>query len=206
GTPKSEELATYWSEKLETLRKPIAPVYYSAAHSATPSVPRERMKFFVGYAFSIEAPYGLTVGGVARRLGWYARFKTNFSFDKALGICNNKEVLNVSDKVYYNFTGEKRVNTYLGTVGMVVKCTPWLYTSIGLGYGSREMQWRYVSYNFADDKKNKEEWCKNTQASYDGIAADLDVTLKFDRFFISAGCNTMSFKYVDLNAGLGVFF
>ena len=39
-----------------------------------------------------------------------------------------------------------------------------------------------------------------------GVAADWDMMLKFGRIFISAGCSTINFKYVDLNAGAGVFF
>ena len=38
------------------------------------------------------------------------------------------------------------------------------------------------------------------------IGADLDVMVKFGPVFVSAGCNTLNFKYVDLNAGVGLFF
>ena len=34
----------------------------------------------------------------------------------------------------------------------------------------------------------------------------LDFMVKFGSVFVSAGCNTLNFKYVDLNAGVGVFF
>jgi len=30
--------------------------------------------------------------------------------------------------------------------------------------------------------------------------------VKFGPVFVSAGCNTLNFKYVDLNAGVGLFF
>ena len=49
-------------------------------------------------------------------------------------------------------------------------------------------------------------WAKHLDASKAGVAADWDMMLKFGRIFISAGCSTINFKYVDLNAGAGVFF
>ena len=43
--------------------------------------------------------------------------------------------------------------------------------------------------------------------SYKGVAAEVDLMMKItNSVFISVGCNTVNFKYLDLNAGLGVFF
>lgn len=40
-----------------------------------------------------------------------------------------------------------------------------------------------------------------------GSAAEVDLMMKItNSVFISVGCNTVNFKYLDLNAGLGVFF
>jgi len=80
GASKNETLAKSWQDRLETLRKPVEPVFYPSANQMKPDKPKEPMKFFVGYAYSIEAPYGLTVGGLKSRLGWFARFKTNLGF------------------------------------------------------------------------------------------------------------------------------
>ena len=80
GTPVSDELAEYWTEKLEQARNQL--LYVPSEEVASLEEKGERMKFFIGYQYAIEAPYGLTVGGVGKRLGWYVRFKTNMSFDK----------------------------------------------------------------------------------------------------------------------------
>lgn len=206
GTPKSEELAIYWTDRLKTLREPVAPAYTVQEIDVQP---RERMKFFVGYSYSMEAPYGLTVGGVARYVGWYVRFKTNMSFADYTGECNNNAggtVIDPPANESYSFTNKKKINNYAGTAGIVVKCTPWLYTAVGFGYGERALLNFYTTTSHDDINKHREVWSKNIDSSHKGVAADLDVMVKLGPIFLSAGCNTINFKYIDLNAGLGVFF
>ena len=103
-------------------------------------------------------------------------------------------------------TNNKKKNSYLGTAGMVVKCTSWLYTSVGVGYGSRELLCEYATIDNANYQQEIRYWAKNLDYSYSGLAAEVDVMFKAGPIFISAGCNTLNFKYVDLNAGVGVFF
>lgn len=200
GTPVNEERARNWSLRLEELRKP-------AEVAGEKRKPREPMKFFVGYAFSIEAPYGLTVGGVGERFGWYARFKTNMSFDDYTTECKGtSELIPTPDNQSYQFTNKKKVNSFAASAGLVVKCTPWLYTSVGLGYGTRELLYEYTTIDKNDTSNRNTYWAKHTDNSYEGLVADLDFMVKFGPVFVSAGCNTLNFKYVDLNAGVGLFF
>ena len=208
GAPKSEELAIYWETRLESMRK-SAELIVDHANGEKQNKPKEPMKFFLGYAFSLESPYGLTVGGVKSRFGWYARFRTNFSFKGDYdGECKGtgEIVGTLPGNPIFKFTNKKKVSSYAGTAGMVLKCTPWLYTSVGVGYGSRELSCEYVTIDPVDYKKETLYWAKNVDHSYNGLAADLDIMVKLGPVFISAGCNTINFKYVDLNAGLGVFF
>ena len=88
GTPKSEELATYWKEYQEMLLKPAEPEAQPIDSAAVS--PKKRMEFFAGYSYSIESPYGITVGGMGQRFGWYVRFKTNMSFMNYTDECNNQ--------------------------------------------------------------------------------------------------------------------
>lgn len=204
GTQANEERARSWSNRLEELRRPMELVSYIPPKEKKP---REPMKFFVGYAFSIEAPYGLTVGGVGERFGWYARFKTNMSFDNYTYECRGTdEFVSYPDNTSLRFTNEKKVNSLAASAGLVVKCTPWLYTSVGLGYGKRELLCEYQTTSWDDVSIQKNDWAKNTDYSHEGVVVDLDFMVKFGSVFVSAGCNTLNFKYVDLNAGVGVFF
>lgn len=200
GTAVNEERIRSWSDQLEKLRNPI--VTYQKVKT-----PREPMKFFIGYAFSIEAPYGLTIGGVAKRLGWYARFKTNMSFEDYTNECRGtNELVDYPVNSSYRFTQEKKVNCFAASAGLVVKCVPWLYTSVGLGYGKRDVLYEYHTWDKNDIKIENTYWAKNIDNSYEGVIAELDFMVQFGKVFVSAGCNTLNFKYVDLNAGLGLFF
>lgn len=204
GTQANEERARSWSNRLEELRRPMELVSYIPPKEKKP---REPMKFFVSYAFSIEAPYGLTVGGVGERFGWYARFKTNMSFDNYTYECRGTdEFVSYPDNTSLRFTNEKKVNSLAASAGLVVKCTPRLYTSVGLGYGKRELLCEYQTTSWDDVSIQKNDWAKNTDYSHEGVVVDLDFMVKFGSVFVSAGCNTLNFKYVDLNAGVGVFF
>lgn len=102
-------MAQSWQDRLETLRKPVEPVFYPSANPIKPDTPKEPMKFFIGYAYSIEAPYGLTVGGVKSRLGWFLRFKTNLGFKEYDGECRGTDefVGPTPDNPFY-FTNKKK--------------------------------------------------------------------------------------------------
>lgn len=199
GTPKSEELAVYWTEQLETLRKPVEPI---AAYPQPVNDKHERMKFFVGYSFSPTAPYGLTVGGVGKRLGWYVRFKTNMSFQSYE---SGKTIADFTQNASYQYL-EKKANTYAGTAGLIMKCLPWLYASVGVGYGNHDLVYKYRTVNYDDSNQTSDVWCKQNANSFKGVAGELDFMVKLGPVFVSAGCNTINFKYIDLNAGVGAFF
>lgn len=198
GTPKSDELATYWNERLATFRRLVEP----GNTYEVPEVPKQRMRFFAGYSFSPTAPYGLTVGGVGRHLGWYVRFKTNMSFQNYE---KDKSITDFTSNASYQYL-EKKANTYAATGGLVVKCASWLYTSIGVGYGNHDLVYHFKTFDWNDYTNQKDVWCKQNDYSFKGVSAELDFMVKIGPAFVSAGCNTINFKYLDLNAGLGIFF
>lgn len=211
GTPKSEELASYWEQYQESQEKQVELNVFQPADEVTVFTDR-RMRFFAGYAYSIESPYGITIGGIAKRFGWYVRFKTNMSFDSYEEECNDEgDIINFtrsSDESYEPSASESsKTNSLAGTAGLIVKCCPWLYASVGLGYGERTLLHPFTTHSYADYSSTRELWCKNVDSSYSGVTVELDFMVKLtSSIYVSAGCNTIKFEYVDLNAGLGVFF
>lgn len=208
GSPANGKLADYWREKLDLSRHPVVSFEEYVRRMALQK-PEDPMKFFVGYMYSTEMPYGITFGGIKKRLGWYARFKTNMSFKDHTGECNDAgggQLLNMDTGTPYRFTNNKEVNAYAATVGMLVKCNEWLYASVGLGYGSRNVLYEYVTTDITTAVDNSVAWAKNIDASNSGVAAEVDVMVKLGPVFVSGGCSTVNFKYIDLNAGVGVFF
>lgn len=206
GTSKNEELAAYWIDYRKALLNPAEP----EARDTVRTTSRKRMDFFAGYVYSIESPYGITVGGIGQRFGWYVRFKTNMSFSDYAEDCNDAgEIIDFSGSESYepNTARSSKTNSVAGTVGLIVKCCPWLYVSAGLGYGERALLHSFKTHTYENYNDSREIWCKNVDSSYSGVAVEMDVMIKLTNFlYISAGCNTISFNYADLNAGVGIFF
>lgn len=208
GTPLNEELSSYWTEKLDELRKPKVS-YEEYVRRLESQQTNNRMKFFIGYTYSMEMPYGINVGGVRNGFGWYLRFKTNMSFQNGDAECTNNnggELVDYGSSDVYRFTNRTRTSAYAATFGAMIKCTSWLYASVGLGYGNRSLYYEYIESDLNSGNDKNAGWAKNIDSSVSGIAGDCDLIFKINSFYISAGCSTVNFKYIDLNAGVGVFF
>lgn len=200
----AQQLTEYTRKGDEAMKRPV---------ESTTDIPKaekepgEPMRFFVGYTYSIEAPYGLTVGGVVKRLGWYARFKTNMAFDNYTNECRGRdELIDVPDNESFQFTNHKKKTSLAASAGLVVKCTSRLYSSVGLGYGKRELLCEYTTTDKSNSALHNSYWAKNLDHSYKGVTAELDLMVKLGPVYVSVGCNTLNFKYADLNAGFGLFF
>ncbi|MCC8198298.1 MAG: hypothetical protein LIP06_06900 [Tannerellaceae bacterium] len=199
GTPKNKDLTAYWNRQIRQVQRGV-----TLRESEKKPVETE---FFAGYLYSLEAPLGITMGTMFNRMGFYVRFKSNLSSTSYPYTYNNSTgtIVELPATQTYSYD-RKKVNYYAVSGGFMVKCTPWLYTSIGAGYFNRELLYAFSLRDGAGEPKEK-VWAKNLEDSYKGVIADLDFTVKIGKtFYVSAGCSTLEFKYVDLNVGAGVFF
>lgn len=212
GVEMNETQAQHWEERKTALESPRLDPSYRPTLSAA----RNPMRFFVGYAFSTEMPYGITFGGMKNKMGWYVRVKTNFSFETTEKECElaqnaaGEDITNLIDpehgKTYFvNQDKGNKKNSMAGSVGFVYQTTPWLNLSIGAGYGQRILATPIV---VRDNRSMLEEeiWCKNRTYSSEGILLEVDAMIRYKNLFFSVGCHTMRFDYVDLNAGIGMYF
>lgn len=213
GTSQSNEMASYWEEQKKMLETPVTlpPVYPVDQSSSS----RNPMKFFVGYAFSTEMPYGITFGGMQNKWGWYTRLKTNFSFFNSenslecfVNEKGNTEIDGNIDGKSYQVDDSKssKKNSMAGTVGLIYQATSILNFSVGAGYGQRTLFTPFTSRDHSETSRTDNTWIKNRDYSYKGIMVEADAMMRFDKFFLSVGCHTMNFKYIDINAGIGLFF
>jgi len=116
---------------------------------------------------------------------------------------NNNNTLLPQITSQYKFD-KKTINSHAGSAGVIVKLSDNIHTSAGLGYGIRDLLWHHTTYQ--SDVKNGEGWTKNIDGSNNGILTEADLIWNFGNMFVSAGCYSINLKYVDLNAGIGVFF
>ena len=211
GTEVDKTEAEMWQAKLDEIRNPSQ---YGGEYVVSRGK-KTRMEFFLGYAATLEAPYGITFGGVGNTVGWYLRFRTNMSSQNY-----TKTYTGEGDKVsivggidggsLLNSLHSEKNNTLIGTGGLVFKVAPSFYISAGGGYCRREYlrEFQLVSKEQVSDIKENSFWAKsNGDSSFEGVALDLDGTFKIGKtFYGSLGCSMLNFKYVSANAGVGLFF
>lgn len=199
GVPQNKTLASYWTQRLGLLSNTSE---ISSLYEQRTLKKEKTTDFFLGYSYSIETPFGFTFGSIGKKIGWYARFKSNFSF-AGTDVENNNEgfVNQINEQYLFN---KQKTNSHAGSAGVVIKWNDMIHTSVGLGYGTREVLWQYTTYE--DDVAKNHGWSKNIEASHKGVLAEADFIWSFGQMYVSTGCYTVNFKYIDLNAGIGVYF
>ncbi|MDH6343694.1 hypothetical protein M2480_002325 [Parabacteroides sp. PFB2-12] len=206
ATPNSDTIAEHWQNKYEELTNPYA-IY---ANNLIAKKPKEPMSFFAGYTYSTEMPVGLTFGGLQEKAGWYVRVRSDLSFrttDYACKLENDASAIVDPDnnKTYQALDMSNKKTSFAGTAGFIYKFTDWLYASVGVGYGERNL---LSPFTMTDNTSGAKEfiWCNNQTYSSKGAVGELDLTLRFNYVYVSVGGHTVNFDYVDLNAGIGLFF
>ena len=208
GADQNQAKADYWEQQLETIRNPFP--NNGLQNGTIPAPEKEKMQFFAGYSATFHAPFGLTVGGVGKTVGWYLRFRSNLSFQDYTevydGIGNITGAFN--NTAMSKPLNIKSANTIIGTGGIVIKATPSFFISVGAGYCSREVLYKFEKINISDANPQGTFWAKyEGETSFKGVALDLDGAFKIGRTcYGSLGCSMLNFKYISANAGIGVFF
>ena len=82
------------------------------------------------------------------------------------------------------------------TGGYLCRIAKPLYAYVGAGYGNRALVWQTV----------EGEPVKNIDHSASGVAAEIGAIGRLGSFALTAGCQTVNFKYLELSVGIGFFF
>ncbi|MDR2918145.1 MAG: hypothetical protein LBV72_02115 [Tannerella sp.] len=227
GTSPNESSATYWKEQLGQFRTP----FYQRATVVRERKPKDPMKFFAGYHLSFAAPYGVQMGAMNETWGFYVRFRTNMSFhsdsqvecingDKGTGIIPEfvkdgtlyeflkKDDTPVSQNPDKNEKVKGKSSSFIATAGFMLKAFPNTYISVGAGYVERNVFYRYGKINpTASEGFESYGWAKNTDVSIQGVALDVDATVKFAKnFYGSVGCTFLNIEKVTPTIGIGYTF
>lgn len=220
GLTSNEASAVYWKEQLDQLRNPF--------YTTIVDVDRHRdpMRFFMGYNASLVAPFGVQFGAMNENWGFYIRFRTNMSFQTSSQVeCEDGEdgggVIPEFDRLdkKYEFLkkdgtnaeeGEKiagKSSTLIGTGGFIFRAFPSVYLSVGAGYVRRDVFYKYEEIDPYESKSSNIGWAKNTEISIDGVALDVDATVKLaGRFYGTIGCTLLNFEKVTPGIGIGFIF
>ena len=176
---------------------------------------RPTMKTFIvaegAYSFSPQWGAGIMVGQV-RRWGWFLKFRSNYQF-KALQSTQYEAQENgvvkwsgwADGDGFYDYKGVEVTPFYSGKqtktelivdAGTIVRLGCPLHLYFGGGFGARQVQWQTTD----------EQWIKYAPGSVMGFSGDIGLLASIHGFVISAGVNTINFKYMEIEAGLGWMF
>jgi len=213
GTAKNESKAYFWQSQLSDIQaqnntRNITPTKNSKQKSVTSSQ-KSQFEFFIGYAGSFYAPVGLTLGGIGKTVGFYLRYRTNLSFQDYTERCltTTNTVIGMDNNYAYQFNGAKWENILIASGGLIFKASQSFYISAGGGYWSNSVIYEFDKYRLDNAEHNGVFRAKSNDLSDEGLALDLDGTLRLGKHFYGAlGCSVLNFKYVSANAGIGLFF
>lgn len=151
---------------------------------------------------------GLMVG-VVSRAGIYLKARSSFQFASASGSIthsNNRYYVTSSDDILsdaempYYLSGNKKPMQWLINGGVIFrvanKPTFMCYLYTGVGYGIRQQLW----------ETKEGAWLKYQPTTFEGFSGDLGCMMTYKHLAISAGVNTINFKYAEMQIGIGYIF
>lgn len=157
-----------------------------------------------GYSATPQLSYGLMFGQLYYGMGWYVNARSNFNFNNPAQLSCDKN--GSIDGITPFYSGNTSLSHLIVNVGFMWDILDWesrtetrfegLGFYVGGGYGRRELQWEIVDGT----------WVKYAPTSHTGFSGNIGVFGSILGVTINIGVNTINFKYVELEAGVGVVF
>ena len=158
-----------------------------------------------GYAFAPQWGFGGMLGQMYNGLGWYVKGRSNFQFGHHATnglVCEQGGLINGELPFYSGRTAAKEwlinagfVVDFLGKQRMQYK-NNMIGLYVGAGYGMRELLW----------EKSNGDWVKYNPTSASGVSAGAGVIGSVAGVTLTAGVNTIQFKYLEIEFGIGYTF
>lgn len=137
---------------------------------------------------------GLMIGQV-RQWGWFVKARSNYMFHGTEGTAKGDGFVEKFNCTPF-YSGEKASAELIIDGGAVVRMGCPLYAYLGAGFGMRQAYWQTTD----------EKWVKYADNSVIGASVDIGLMGCIKGFTISFGANTINFKYVEFELGLGWMF
>ena len=156
----------------------------------------------VGYSVAPQVNYGVMIGQMYRGVGWYVSGKSNFQFNAPAELACDKQGYLDGERPFY--TGNTSITHYAVNAGFMMnvleKITKNKFNTLGFyvgaGYGKRELQWETTDGL----------WVKYAPTSHNGFSGNIGVFGSIYGVTLKVGLNTINFKFVEVEAGIGYMF
>lgn len=156
----------------------------------------------VGYSVSPQLSYGAMIGQMYKGVGWYVSGRSNFQFNAPTELACDKQGYIDGERPFY--TGNTSITHYAVNAGFMMnvleKITKNKFNTLGFyvgaGYGKRELLWETTDGL----------WVKYVPTSHNGFSGNIGVFGSIYGVTLNVGLNTINFKYVEVEAGIGYMF
>ena len=155
----------------------------------------------LGYSIAPQLSFGGMIAQMYRGVGWYFDFRSNFNFKASPKLECYESGIN-GQKPF--FTGEEASSHLMITGGLIVnfveKKAKKPFNTFGMylggGYGKQEVTW----------EMGGGDWVRYAPNSYKGFSGNLGLFGSVSGLTVSFGLNTINFKYLEIEAGIGFMF
>jgi hypothetical protein len=158
------------------------------------------------YSLSPQMSYGCTLGQTYRGYGWYINARSNFNFESATDGLACSEGGYIGGTLPF-YSGLTQNSAFVCNVGFVMDILEAVSASkrnrfntlgyyIGGGYGWRRLLWETIDHR----------WVEYTPTSQKGFCANFGIIGSVYGLALKAGVNTINFKYLELEVGIGWMF
>lgn len=155
-----------------------------------------------GYSVAPQLSYGAMIGQMYKGIGWYVSGRSNFQFNTPAELACDKQGYIDGERPFY--TGNTSTTHYAVNAGFMMnvleKITKNKFNTLGFyvgaGYGKRELQWETTDGL----------WVKYVPTSHNGFSGNIGVFGSIYGVTLNVGLNTINFKYVEVEAGIGYMF
>ena len=156
----------------------------------------------LGYSVAPQLSYGAMIGQMYKGIGWYVSGRSNFQFNTPTELACDKQGYIDGERPFY--TGNISTTHYIINAGFMMnvleKTTKNKFNTLGFylggGYGKRELQWETTDGL----------WVKYAPTSHTGFSGNIGLFGSVYGITLSAGVNTINFKHVEIEAGIGYMF
>lgn len=156
----------------------------------------------VGYSVAPQLSYGAMIGQMYKGIGWYVSGRSNFQFNTPTELACDEQGYIDGERPFY--TGNTSTTHYIINAGFMMnvleKTTKNKFNTLGFylggGYGKRELQWETTDGL----------WVKYAPTSHTGFSGNIGLFGSVYGITLSAGVNTINFKHVEIEAGIGYMF
>lgn len=144
-----------------------------------------------------QTSFGLMIG-LCRKRGGYVKALTDFNFGLRPETSTEDGSTVSGGKAW--FTGSSARSRYSFTAGYLRRIAQPVYLYAGGGYGGRILAWEY----FAGE--GKYAFARVNPCSVTGFEAEAGAVVRLRGLALSAGVQTIRFKYCEASLGVGLFF